>query len=158
MKMLRLICPLLVALFGPLSMAHEKGASLNADQKNYLALYEPIRAALAADDLAAAKKASAALAAAPQEKAANEKEATRLATNLGATKKLASASSLKDAREQFKILSRKAVHLAEGQSGYNRFVCPHVPEEEGKWVQKSATASNPYEGKANPTCGNKLAD
>ena len=82
----------------------------------------------------------------------------RLATNLGASKKLAASGSLKDARDQFKILSRKAVHLAEGQSGYHRFVCPHVPEEDGKWVQKIATASNPYEGKANPKCGNKLSD
>ena len=70
---------------------------------------------------------------------------TGFATNLGASKKLAASGSLEDARDQFKILSRKAVHLAEGRSGYHRFVCPHVPEEDGKWVQKIATASNPYE-------------
>jgi hypothetical protein len=158
MKIIRPLAVLMLALFGYSALAHEKGAALNTEQKNYLALYEPVRAALAADDLVAAKKSAAALAAAPQEKAANEAEAKRLATNLDASKKLASSGSLREARDAFKILSRKASHLAEGLSGYHRFICPHVPNDEGKWVQTSSAVSNPYEGKANPKCGNKLED
>lgn len=158
MKSIRLLAALFVGLSGYFAVAHEAGAPLTAEQKNYLALYEPIRAALAADDLPAAKKAATALAAAPQEKAANEAETKRLATNLAASKKLAGSSSLSEARDAFKIVSRKASHLAEGLSGYHRFLCPHIPNDEGKWVQTLSTPSNPYEGKANPKCGNKLTD
>lgn len=158
MKTIRPLAALILGLFGYSALAHEAGAPLTSEQKNYLALYEPIRAALAADDLAGAKKGAAALAAAPQEKAANDAEAKRLATNLGASKKLAASGSLSEARDAFKILSRKAVHLTEGLSGYHRFLCPHIPNDEGKWVQTSPTVSNPYEGKANPKCGNKLTD
>lgn len=158
MKNIRSIVALVLGLIGYVALAHEKGAPLTAEQKTYLALYEPIRAALAADDLAGAKKAAAALAAAPQEKASSEAETKRLATNLEASKKLAAAGSLGDARDAFKILSRKASHLAEGLSGYNRFVCPNIPNDDGKWVQKSDTPSNPYQGKANPKSGKKIVD
>src|SRR5688572_18806958 len=60
---------------------------------------------------------ASALSAALQEKAAGEAETKRLATNLDASKKLAAAGSLSEARDAFKILSRKASHLAEGLSG-----------------------------------------
>jgi hypothetical protein len=155
---IKLVGALTLGLFALSASAHEAGGPLTAEQKTYLKHYESVRAGLAADDLAAAKKAAATLAAAPQEKAANDADAKRLATNLAASKKLAGASSLSDARDSFKILSRKAVHLAEGQKGYDRYVCPHVDNNEGKWVQTSSTVSNPYEGKANPKCGNKLTD
>jgi hypothetical protein len=155
---LKLIASATLGLFALSAAAHEAGGPLTAEQKRYLTHYEAVRAGLAADDLPAVKKAAATLAAAPQEKAANDAEAKRLATNLAASKKLAGASSLSDARDSFKILSRKAVHLAEGQKGYNRYICPHVANNEGKWVQTSSTVSNPYEGKANPKCGNKLED
>lgn len=158
MKNIKTIVALFLGLIGCSAIAHEKGAALNAEQKNYLALYEPIRAALAADDLAGAKKAAAALAAAPQEKASSEAETKRLATNLEASKKLASAGSLSDARDAFRILSRKASHLAEGLSGYTRFVCPDIPNDDGKWVQKSDTPSNPYQGKAKAKSGKKIVD
>src|SRR5829696_2886222 len=138
------------------AFAHEAGGPLTTEQKGYLTHYEAVRAGLAADDLPAAKKAAATLAAAPQEKAANDADAKRLATNLAASKKLAGATSLSDARDSFKVLSRKAVHLSEGQNGYYRYVCPHVANNEGKWVQTSQDISNPYEGKAMPKCGKAL--
>lgn len=77
---------------------------------------------------------------------------------MDASKKLAASGSLGAARDAFKILSRKASHLAKGLSGYHRFLCPHVPNDEGKWVQTTWTPGNPFEGKANPKCGNKITD
>jgi hypothetical protein len=157
-KAIRSLTSVIIGLFALSAFAHEAGGPLTAEQKNYLALYEPIRAALAADNLGSAKKAAEKLAAAPQEKAANEAEQKRLATNLAASKKLAGSGSISDARDAFKILSRKANHLAEGQKGYYRYICPHVANDEGKWVQTTQDISNPYEGKANPKCGKALTD
>ena len=155
-KTISILASVTLGLFALTASAHEAGGPLTAEQKTYLSLYEGVRAGLAADNLAAAKKAAVALAAAPQEKAANEADAKRLATNLAASKKLAGASSLSDARDAFKVLSRKAVHLSEGQKGFYRYVCPHVANNEGKWVQTSQEISNPYEGKAMPKCGKAL--
>jgi hypothetical protein len=155
---LRSLASVTLGLVAFSAFAHEAGGPLTAEQKNYLSLYEPIRAALAADNLEGAKKAAMKLAAAPQEKAANEAEQKRLATNLAASKKLAASGSLSDARDAFQVLSRKANHLAEGQKGYFRFICPMVPNDQGKWVQTTADMSNPYMGKAMPKCGKALTD
>ena len=132
---IRSVASVSLGLLALSAFAHEAGGPLTTEQKTYLKHYEAVRAGLAADDLPVAKKAAATLAAAPQEKAANDAEAKRLATNLAASKKLAGAGSLSDARDAFKILSRKAVHLAEGQTGYYRYICPHVANDEGKWVE-----------------------
>jgi hypothetical protein len=155
---LRLLASALVGLFALSASAHEAGGPLNDFQKNYLKQYEGVRAALAADDLGAAKKAAATIASTPTEKAANDAEAKRIANRTNAAKKLSTATSLTDAREEFKTLSRTANHLAEGQKGYYRYVCPHVPNDQGKWVQTTQDISNPYEGKANPKCGKALTD
>ena len=155
---LRSLASVVIGLFALSAFAHEAGGPLTAEQKTYLSQYESIRAALAADDLAAAKKAAALYVATPQEKAANEADAKRAATRLTAGKKLSSATSLSDARDAFKVLSRTANHLAEGQKGYYRYICPHVPNDEGKWVQTTQEISNPYDGKANPKCGKALTD
>src|SRR5215207_6295438 len=95
-KTISILASVTLGLFALTASAHEAGGPLTAEQKTYLSLYEGVRAGLAADNLAAAKKAAVALAAAPQEKAANEADAKRLATNLAASKKLAGASSLSD--------------------------------------------------------------
>lgn len=138
--------------------AHEKGASLTAADKTYLTQYEAVRAALAADKLPDAKKAAAEIAATPVATPKNEADAKRVATNLEATKALAAASSLVEAREAFRTLSRKAahlnaVHVATGGTGYYVFLCPHIPDEAGKWVQVSKEIGNPYHGAAMPKCG-----
>ena len=140
------------------ALAHEKGAPLNAADKTYLAQYEVVRAALAADKLSDAKKAAAEIVATPIATAKNEADAKRTATNLEAAKKLAAARSLADAREAFKTLSRKAahlnaVHVATGGNGYYVYVCPHIPDDAGKWVQISKEVANPYHGRAMPNCG-----
>lgn len=158
MKSLSLMFRACVLLAPIGATAHEKGAPLSAADKTYLAQYELVRAALAADKLAGAKKAAAEIAATPAAKPANEEAAKRAATNLEAANKLANAGSLDDAREAFKVLSRKAahlhaVHVATGGSGYFVFVCPHIPEEAGKWVQLSKEVANPYHGLAMSQCG-----
>lgn len=155
-KLIRFLASTALGLFACAAFAHEAGGPLNDFQKNYLKQYEGVRAALAADDLAAAKKAAGTLASTPTEKAATEAEAKRINNRTNAAKKLSVATSLTEAREEFKILSRTAVHLAEGQKGFYRYLCPHVPNDQGKWVQTSKEISNPYEGKAMPKCGKAL--
>ena len=140
------------------AFAHEKGSALTAAHKVYLGHYGTLRAALAADDLVGAKKAAQLLVDSPVDKAANAADEKRIATNLAAAKKAATADSLTDAREAFKTLSRKAVHLAEGQSGYYRLICPHVPDDQGKWVQTTNNIANPYHGKSMLTCGKRLEE
>ena len=157
-KTIRSLASALLGLFAFSAFAHEAGGPLNDFQKNYLKQYEGVRAALAADDLAGAKKAAGTIASTPNEKAANEAEAKRIANRTNAAKSLSTAKSLSEARDQFKILSRTANHLAEGQKGYYRYLCPHVPDDQGTWVQTSQDISNPYEGKANPKCGKALTD
>lgn len=128
------------ALLASLVRADEKRPTLTAEQKTFLAQYESIRAALAADDLAVTRKAAAALTApsAPATDAAG---------------KIATAESLAAAREAFKPLSKEAVALAAGQPGYYHAHCPMVPKEEGDWVQISKKINNPYFGKSMLTCG-----
>ena len=59
MKLVRILQALgLFALLGHPAQAHDKNAPLTDAQKSFLSQYEAVRAALATDDLAAAKKAA----------------------------------------------------------------------------------------------------
>lgn len=109
-----------------------RAAGLTKAQVQFLANYENIRAALAADDLEAAKRAAAAITDAP------------VATQL--TK----APSLNEARTAFRKLSGQAVMLVKGQAGYYVASCPMAGDD---WVQTTAKVSNPYLGEKMPTCG-----
>jgi hypothetical protein len=142
MKTLRFLVCTLFGSFAALASAGAAPAALTDAQKTFLAKYEPVRAALAADDLAKAKSAAADLAAVP---AGNDAQA--------AAKKLSTAASLKDAREAFKTASKHAVAMAKGQPGYFHANCPMVPGGQGDWVQTTEKISNPYWGKAMLTCG-----
>jgi hypothetical protein len=124
-----------VLSFSLAATAHESGAPLTPAQKKFLAQYETVRAALADDDLAAARKAAATIA--DNENAEN----------------LAKSATLAEARLAFKKLSKRAVHLAEEQAGYYIADCPQVEGGGGRWVQTDARISNPYFGKAMPDCG-----
>ncbi len=151
MKTIRLLS--ILALTGLLALtgrAHDPKAPLTEKHIEYLADYEQVRAALAADDLAAAQKAAATISAhaGPVEHA--EKH---LLKRIEAAGKLTKAASLADAREAFKVLSKSAAHLATDKQGYFIAHCPMVPNEEGNWVQTSPKISNPYMGKAMLTCG-----
>ena len=112
--------------------------TLTPAQKQFLTQYEAVRAALAADDFAAAKKAAAVLA------------ADKTTAAPGAAE-LAQSSSIKDAREAFKKLSAHAATIAAQQPGYFVMACPMVPE--GTWVQLTKKVENPYMGAAMLGCG-----
>lgn len=157
MKSIRILQAIgLFALLGLTLQAHDKDAPLNAEQKAFLSQYESVRAALAADDLAAAKKAAAAVVTeaktAPKEPLTDEQKERQLKF-VATVKALAFADSLKTARNEFKALSRRAIHYAEDKEGYFVANCPMVEGGEGDWVQTSEKINNPYFGKSMLTCG-----
>ena|SRR5438309_643240 len=107
-----------------------QAANLSDKDKQFLAGYEKVHAALVADDLSGAKSA-----------------AKDLGDGAGS---VATAGSLKDARAGFEKLSNRAKSLAAGQSGYHVFHCPMLKKD---WVQTSTTTANPYGGKDMVGCG-----
>ena len=121
---------LLVTSCIALSSALTQAAPLSETDKQFLARYEKVHSALAADDLRAATTAAGDL---------GEEGAD-----------LAKSSSLKDARVAFEKLSDKAKQLVTGQSGYYVVNCPMLKKD---WVQTSGTIANPYGGKEMVTCG-----
>lgn len=106
-------------------------AALTEADKAYLASYEKLRAALAADNLAEAKAA---------------------ASHVEGAEKVAKADNLGDARKAFVAVSAKALALAKGQAGFYHAHCPMYPGG-GDWVQTSKEISNPYWGKTMLRCG-----
>lgn len=105
-------------------------ANLSDKDKHFLAGYERIHTALAADDLSTVKAA---------------------ARELGSEgNDIAKATSLKDARANFEKLSSRAKTLVAGQPDYHVFHCPMLNKD---WVQTSTTTANPYGGKAMVGCG-----
>jgi Cu(I)/Ag(I) efflux system membrane fusion protein len=105
-------------------------APLGDSEKQFLASYDKIRLALAADDLSTAKT---------------------VAAGLGVEgSKLAKSGSLKEARAAFENLSDKAKQLAAGQAGYYVVICPMLKKD---WVQMTEKIGNPYYGKEMATCG-----
>ena len=107
-----------------------RAANLSDKDKQFLAGYEKVHTALAADDLSTAKSA---------------------AKDLGEEgSDIAQAGSLKDARTGFEKLSNRAKTLVAGQTGYHVFHCPMLKKD---WVQSSTTVANPYGGKEMASCG-----
>jgi len=107
-----------------------QAAPLSDADKQFLARYEKVRSALAADDLGAARTAAGDLG------------------DEGA--QLTKSSSLKDARAAFEKLSDRAKQLAAGQSGFYVVHCPMLKKD---WVQTNEKIANPYYGKEMATCG-----
>ncbi|MBV9618826.1 MAG: DUF3347 domain-containing protein [Verrucomicrobia bacterium] len=107
-----------------------RSAELSDTDKEFLAKYEKVRAALAYDKLDDAKKAAADLGEEGVALSKSEKIAT--------------------ARAEFSKLSEHAIKLASGQSGYYIVNCPMVQKD---WVQPVGQISNPYAGQSMPTCG-----
>jgi hypothetical protein len=157
MKSLRVLFALgFVALLSSVVYAHDKNAPLNDEQKAFLSQYESVRAALAADDLVAVKKAAAAIVVeskTPPAESLTPEQKEHQGTFAASVNKIATADSLETAREGFKALSKRAIHYAEGKPGYFVAHCPMVANDEGNWVQVSKTINNPYFGKAMLTCG-----
>ena len=130
MNMKKTAVTCLVALALAFGGRFAEAASLSDDDKQFLAGYEKVRSALAADDLGGAKAAAGDL------------------RDDGAA--LARSSSLKEARLAFEKLSDKAKKMAAGQSGYYVVNCPMLKKD---WVQTSEKIGNPYYGKEMATCG-----
>ncbi len=105
---------------------------LTPSQAKFLSSYESVRAALASDNLKAAKAAALEL---PPSAPAGL---------------LAKADSLNLARMAFKKLSDEAQSLVRGRSGYYVAHCPMVDSD---WVQTTKVISNPYLGMEMATCG-----
>jgi hypothetical protein len=105
-------------------------ADLSDADKQFLTGYEHVRAALAKDNLDETKKA-----------------AVELGNDAAA---IAKADSIATARNEFAILSERAIKLASGQSGYYVVNCPMLKKD---WVQPSGEISNPYAGRSMPNCG-----
>jgi hypothetical protein len=128
MKTLGIILLITVCVaFGSATM---QAAPLSDADKQFLARYEKVRSALAADDLGAARTVAGDLG------------------DEGAP--LAKSSSLKEARGAFEQLSNKAKQLAAGQAGYYVVHCPMLKKD---WIQTSEKIANPYYGKEMATCG-----
>lgn len=132
MNRLRLLSLLALACLSPLLL---RAGELAEAERTFLARYEQVRAALAADDLAAARAAATGLPEAPA---------------------LAQATDLSSARKAFKVLSARAVVLARGRPGYFVAHCSMFPGG-ADWVQTTEELSNPYWGRSMPHCG-KLVD
>ena len=120
----------LLALFFGLTSAPIQAAPLSDADKQFLASYDKVGGALAADDLVSAKTAAADLREDGSE--------------------LAKADSLKRARTAFEKLSDKAKQLAAGRPGYYVVHCPMLKKD---WVQTTEKIANPYYGKEMLTCG-----
>jgi len=103
---------------------------LSESDKYFLRGYEKMRSALVADDLAKAN------------------EAAKELTDSGF--QVAKGETLDFARDEFAKLSKVAVVVATGQTGYYIMHCPVLDKD---WVQTSKAVSNPYGGKEMITCG-----
>ena len=114
-----------------LSLTSAPAADLSAEDKQFLAGYEKVRTALAADDLNGAKQAAGELG---EEGAA-----------------LAQSEKIDAARSEFAKLSERAIQLGRGQSGYYVANCPMI--KNANWLQTSTKISNPYAGKSMLECG-----
>jgi hypothetical protein len=123
--LMAMVC--LLPLVCPTRLAAEE---LSESDKFFLADYEKMRAALAADDLARS----------------NEVAAELTADGFPAAK----SETLERARAEFVKLSETAITTAAKQPGYYVVHCPMLNRD---WVQTSKQISNPYGGKDLLTCG-----
>lgn len=105
---------------------------LTKSQMNFLASYEEIRAALAADNLDDAKRSASKI------------------TQSQSAAQLSKATSLNTARVAFKKLSGEAIQITKGREGYYIVNCPMTGSD---WLQTTTIINNPYLGKQMSTCG-----
>ena len=115
----------------PAPMAANSKA-LSEAETAFIAGYEKIHAALAADDFNAAKAA---------------------ATGLDGAGDIAAAKSIKEARVAFKTLSEKAIAIGKGREGLHVIHCPMAFGTGADWLQPSKDVKNPYYGKMMLKCG-----
>jgi len=112
--------------------AAPRAEGLNEADSAFLASYEKIRAALAGDNLEAAKEA---------------------ATDLEGAEQIAAAKKIADARVAFKAISATAIAKAKGHSGFYVAHCPMVKGGGADWLTTKKVIENPYFGSAMFACG-----
>lgn len=117
-------------------------SSLSAGDRTTLDGYEQIRAALAADDMRAAKAAANNLVNALTP--ADAKAPTP--ATLTAARAVYDGVALDRMRQAFKPLSKKIIPIAQGVEGFYVMTCP-LPSA-GDWVQRTPEPDNPYLGKS----------
>ena len=144
MTMKSILYPMMFASFALLSIAaqaHDRHAPLNEEQTIFLRQYEIARAALVADDLPAAKAATAVVAALT----VIHHESSGIDAPPGFVqdaRKFMDAPSLEAAREIFKSYSRRAVNVADLKAGYYVVHCSVVGNTDQDWVQSTATVGS----------------
>ncbi|HVY61257.1 MAG TPA: DUF3347 domain-containing protein [Planctomycetota bacterium] len=120
-------------------------AAIPAGTEPAIAHYLEVRAALANDDLEAAKKAA--------------EPGKSDAAPFGADEtKIAGAADLKAARAAFSDLSKAMIPYAKEHASATFYVfeCPMSMQPFGQWLQAEEQLKNPYRGKEMPTCGSKV--
>ena len=122
--------PVKTAFAAPPAAPRSEGLS-EADAA-FLASYEKVRAALAGDNLDAAKEAAA---------------------GLEGAEAIAAAKKVAEARVAFKALSATAIAKAKGHAGYYVAHCPMVKGGGADWLATKKVIENPYFGSAMFSCG-----
>ena len=115
--------------------------SLSASDKQALDNYEAVRAALAADDMKAAKKAASKMVA--DLKPADDKAPAP--PLLAPAEALEAAPALDTMRQRFEILSDRVVPMVRGTDGYYVMTC-ELPNA-APWVQRTKEVDNPFTGR-----------
>lgn len=127
-----------------LGAAGLSAADMKSDSMSFeiLAASAKVSAALAADDLSAAKSAAAELA-----------DHASMAKNTDVVSKataVAKAEKIGDARKELVGLTAAVEPLTKGQKDYVVMHCPMLGSD---WVQAKGKTQNPYYGKSMLTCG-----
>lgn len=126
----------------PTSMTAATDAMKMPTKSEILASYVKISAALAADNLTAAKTAAATVA-----EQASGSDYKDIAAKANA---LVQATKIVDARGAFRELSFAVEPLAAGEKDYVVMYCPMA---ESDWIQLKGKTQNPYLGRSMPRCG-----
>lgn len=130
-------------VLGFVRLSAAESMNMKGDMKpEILSAYVKVSAALAADDLAATKKAAATVA--EHARMSDDKD---IAVKADA---VATADKIEAARDNFKALSAVVEPLAAGDKNYVVMNCPMADAD---WVQAKGPTKNPYFGKAMLTCG-----
>lgn len=139
MKNLKYVGLGLIIVFISLFFAKAEDAN---STKAVLSAYESVRAALAKDDLVAAKAATNNLI---KSAIAGKNESIEQHA-----KKLVSSDSIEKAREHFKAISIEAIKIISSKDGYYVMTCPMANAD---WIQTNKNVENPYMGQKMSGCG-----
>ncbi len=133
---------LMLATSGCSRGATKPASSLNAPDRDVLAQYETIRAALANDDIRKVHVAGEKLLLAVDAPGVS----TAITKARNAAKVLAESRRIDVSRAAFKELSAMVIPICRGVEGY--FIVSTDLVTDGEWVQTSRVIGNPYLGRS----------